>query len=63
MEKGYKRLRAYVEANKLVIDVYRVTAEFPKSEIFGLVSQMRRAIVSVVANHIRRTSASKQEGI
>ncbi len=48
--KGYKKLKVYREAHKLALDVYSITAKFPKSEIFGLVSQMRRAAVSVVAN-------------
>lgn len=48
--RGYKKLRVYHEGNKLVILVYKATEKFPKSEIFGLVSQMRRCSVSVVAN-------------
>ncbi|KKW47903.1 MAG: S23 ribosomal [Parcubacteria group bacterium GW2011_GWA1_59_11] len=50
MEKGYKKLRVYAEAHKLTIAVYQITENFPKSEVFGLTSQMRRAAVSVVAN-------------
>lgn len=36
--------------HKLVIDIYRITKLFPKDEIYGLVSQIRRAAVSVTAN-------------
>lgn len=50
MEKGYKRLKVYQEAHKLVLKVYRATSSFPKAELFGLVSQMRRAVISIVAN-------------
>ncbi len=50
MEKRYKRLKVYQEAHKLVREIYLITEKFPKSEIFGLTSQMRRAAVSVVAN-------------
>lgn len=36
--------------HKLVVDIYRMTKLFPKDEIYGLVSQIRRAAVSVTAN-------------
>jgi len=35
---------------ELVKEIYRVTREFPKEEIYGLVSQMRRAAVSIPSN-------------
>lgn len=46
----WRKLDVWFEAHKLVLEVYKITEQFPKSEIYGLVSQMRRAIVSVVAN-------------
>jgi four helix bundle protein len=48
----YKNLALYAEAHELVLAVYRKTQAFPKSELFGLVSQMRRCVVSVVANFV-----------
>jgi four helix bundle protein len=38
------------KAHPYVLDVYKMTENFPKSELFGLTSQMRRAAVSVPAN-------------
>jgi four helix bundle protein len=38
------------KAKALAVDVYRATDRFPKHEIFGLTSQMRRAAVSVASN-------------
>jgi four helix bundle protein len=35
---------------ELVVDVYRASAEFPKSEVYGLTSQLRRAAISVPSN-------------
>ena len=47
---SHKRLDAWKEAMSLVVDVYKLTAAFPKSEQYGLSSQLRRAAVSVPAN-------------
>jgi len=43
-------LKAWQEAMELVKEIYRVTRDFPKEEIYGLVSQMRRAAVSIPSN-------------
>jgi|SRR5271165_4542042 len=44
---GYRDLRAWQQAMALVTDVYRVTRMFPKEELYGLTSQVRRAAVSI----------------
>ena len=46
----FEQLEVWQEAHKLVLMVYRVTKKFPSDERFGLVSQMRRAAVSIPAN-------------
>ena len=46
----YQDLRVYDQALELVVLTYQRTDELPRSERFGLVSQMNRAAVSVVAN-------------
>lgn len=48
--KTYKKLIVWRKAHELVQLVYKLTDQFPKAEIFGLVAQLRRAMVSVVAN-------------
>ena len=52
MEKisHFHQLEAWQESHKLVLMVYQVTKEFPSEERFGLISQMRRAVVSIPAN-------------
>ena len=46
----HKNLRVWNESMQLVKKVYRLTAVFPKEELFGLVSQMRRCAVSIPSN-------------
>ena len=60
-EKGYHGLKAYQEGHKLVKEVYIITEKFPRAEIFGLVSQMRRSAVSVVANLIEGHARGSQK--
>ena len=50
MKRNHRSLKAWQESIVLVEHVYKATRSFPKDEIFGLVSQMRRSAVSVPAN-------------
>lgn len=51
METGtHKELEVWRQAIELAKVVYRLTANFPASELYGLVSQMRRSAVSVASN-------------
>jgi four helix bundle protein len=52
MEKSrsFKALLVWQKAHQLVLDIYQLTKEFPKEELFGLTSQLRRSAVSVPAN-------------
>jgi four helix bundle protein len=47
---GFKNVEAWQHAHQLVLSVYRYSEHFPKHELFGLSSQLRRAAVSVPAN-------------
>ena len=48
--RTFTDLYAWQEAHKLVLMIYKTTKEFPKEELFGLVSQIRRAVVSITSN-------------
>jgi len=48
--QDYRDLKVWQRAHKLVLQLYTITRSFPKEERYGLVSQMRRAMVSVAAN-------------
>ena len=50
MSASYRDLRVWQNAMELVIQVYERTRLFPKDEIYGLTSQMRRAAVSIPSN-------------
>jgi four helix bundle protein len=50
MARDYIRIKAWQLADELALLVYNATKEFPKSEIWGLTSQMRRAAVLVPGN-------------
>ena len=48
--KGFRKLLVWERAHRLVLQVYKISNSYPKTEMFGLTSQMRRAVVSVPAN-------------
>jgi len=48
--ESYKNLVAYQKAYDLALGTYQVTKDYPKEEIYGLVSQMRRSAVSIPCN-------------
>lgn len=48
--RDHTKLRAFELADEVVLLIYGATKSFPKEEIYGLVSQMRRAAVSVPSN-------------
>jgi four helix bundle protein len=50
MAETYRDLFAWQKGKALALDVYRFTGRFPKGEIYGLTSQMRRAAVSIPSN-------------
>ncbi|MGA9567796.1 MAG: four helix bundle protein [Candidatus Korobacteraceae bacterium] len=48
--QGFRNLNVWKKAHELVLEVYRVSQPFPRSEMFGLTSQLRRAASSIAAN-------------
>ena len=59
--KSYRDLQVWQRAVELAVHVYRVTQDFPKSEQYGLTSQMRRAAVSVASNIAEGHNRSNKE--
>jgi four helix bundle protein len=50
MPESFKALVVWQRAIQLTVQIYKLTAEFPDSERFGLTNQLRRAAVSVASN-------------
>ncbi|PIR75723.1 MAG: four helix bundle protein [Candidatus Magasanikbacteria bacterium CG_4_9_14_0_2_um_filter_42_11] len=50
MTFGYEKLEVAKIAKGLITDIYKISGQFPNEERYGLVSQLRRAIVSVLLN-------------
>jgi four helix bundle protein len=48
--KDFRELKVWEKGHKLTLAAYEVTTEFPRSETFGLVSQIRRCSASIPAN-------------
>ncbi|MDD4290129.1 MAG: four helix bundle protein [Patescibacteria group bacterium] len=50
MTQSYKDLIVWQKAMDLVVAIYKMTENFPKSELFGITSQIRRSAVSIPSN-------------
>jgi four helix bundle protein len=48
--KDFKKLKVWEKAHQSTLNIYRKTESFPKKEVFGLTSQLRRCSISVPAN-------------
>jgi four helix bundle protein len=47
---NYKELKVWQKSVDLAVEVYEITGQFPKEEIYGLTSQIRRSVVSIASN-------------
>ena len=48
--KDFKKLKVWEKAHRLTLSVYEASANFPREELYGITSQIRRACVSVPTN-------------
>lgn len=59
--KNYKDLIVWQKSMNLVMQVYKLTNNYPRSEIYGLVSQIRRAAISIPSNIAEGRSRSTRK--
>ena len=48
--RNYRDLQVWAKAHRLTLELYRVSRQFPREEIYGITGQLRRAAVSIGAN-------------
>jgi four helix bundle protein len=48
--KNFKDLIVWRKAHELVLNIYKITKEFPREELYGITSQLRRSAISIPAN-------------
>jgi len=58
--RDHTKLRAFEIADEVAILIYQITAKFPRAELYGLTSQMRRAAVSVPSNIVEGCARDTQ---
>lgn len=58
---NYEKLEVYKLALRLIVRVYGLTNKFPKEEIFGLISQLKRAAVSILLNIVEGSSRNSKK--
>ncbi len=58
--RDFKKIQVWEKAHELTIRLYKLTASFPKEELYGLTSQIRRAAASIGANIAEGTGRDTQ---
>jgi four helix bundle protein len=48
--RDFRQLKVWEKAHNLTLEIYKTTAQFPKEELYGLTSQLRRSCASIPAN-------------
>jgi four helix bundle protein len=48
--RDFRQIRVWVKAHELTLEIYKITIRFPREELYGLTSQLRRSSASIPAN-------------
>ncbi len=49
-ELNFKKLNVWIKSKELCLFIYKITKQFPKEELYGITSQIRRAVISIPSN-------------
>ena len=63
MLKRFKELKVWQKSYELCLEIYRITAKFPKKERYGLTSQIKRSVVSIPSNIALRIWKKDNHGL
>lgn len=58
---NFENLEIYNLANDLVLEIYKITSHFPREELFGLISQIKRAVISIVLNIVEGSGRNSKK--
>lgn len=58
--RDHTKLKVFKPADEIAVMIYRITRRFPKEEVYGLASQMRRAAVSIPSNIVEGCARESQ---
>lgn len=50
ISRDFRKLKVWEKSHPLILEIYRVTQDFPREELYGLTSQMRRSALSIPTN-------------
>ena len=59
--QDYKKLKVWAKAHSLALSIYQASSGFPKEELYGLTSQIRRACISIPSNIAEGCSKEKAD--
>jgi four helix bundle protein len=48
--RDFRQIKVWAKAHQLTLEIYKITSRFPREELYGLTSQLRRASASIPAN-------------